>query len=293
MVWIVTLLVLLLWAGASISAQPFITFERVDNAQVRLSWTQTLDAYALERASALSSPIVWGDVGNVELSGDENSYVVTLSLERQFFRLKLDRADKIVGLGEEGGELALELMRPPNPFGKELAFSVNLLPANGTIKREDGSPVLEEEVLSLGELLALTYTPAGNAGVSTFSYSVDYGDGLIATVTVELKVLPSGNGEEGLALVGGIWDDILVGGTTSDNMTGMQGADHFVIVEGATGNNVLTDFSVEEGDLFDVRAALASLDVDETGAALDPFVSFLFDGTNTLVEFDLGALPIT
>jgi hypothetical protein len=52
---------------------------------------------------------------------------------------------------------------------------------------------------------------------------------------------------------------------------------------------VLTDFSMKEGDSFDVRAALASLNIEETGAALDPFVNFLFDGANTRVEFDLGA----
>ena len=286
---VVILLVYYFGAVPSISAQPVITFERVNTAQVRLSWTQPVEAYALERALTLSSPIVWGDVEGVEVSESENSYMVNLPIEEQYFRLKLDRADKVVGLGEQGGKVALELLVPPNPLGKGLAISVQQLPTNGSIQKEDDTPVSEGEILSLADLQGLTFTPDGNAGVSTFSYSVDYGDVFIATVTVELQVVSIGDGEQGLTLTGGIWDDILVAGTSSDTLTGNQGADRFVIVNGATGNQVLTDFSVEHGDLFDVRAALASLNVEENGAALDPFVDFEFDGTHTLAEFDLGA----
>jgi hypothetical protein len=171
-----------------------------------MSWAQTPDEYALEQALTLSSPIVWGDVEGVELSDNEYSYVVTLPLEEQYFRLKLDRADKVIGLGDQGGEVALKLARPPNPFGKGLTISVNLLPTNGAIKRNDGSPVLEEEILSLADLQGLTFTPVGNAGVSTFSYSVDYGDGIIDNVTVNLNVTSPGSGGEGLTLIGDIWE---------------------------------------------------------------------------------------
>ncbi|MFA9274719.1 MAG: retention module-containing protein [Candidatus Aquirickettsiella gammari] len=100
------------------------------------------------------------------------------------------------------------------------------------------------------------------------------------------------NGQDGVAdilfgyagndtITGNGGDDVLIGGTGSDNLTGGSGADifkWFLNDNGSTATpavDTITDFN--GGDRLDLRDLLSG----ETGATLDKFMHFNFDGTNT------------
>ena len=81
-------------------------------------------------------------------------------------------------------------------------------------------------------------------------------------------------------LLGGDGDDILIGGVGDDILTGGGGADVFRWLVNDTGHDVVTDFSIAEGDVLD----LSDLLVAEENGSLDQYLSFSFAGGNTLIQ---------
>jgi len=107
---------------------------------------------------------------------------------------------------------------------------------------------------------------------------------LVSTEATEVDEIPSG-----LTLIGTEESDILVGSISSDTMTGNSGADTFVFVANDTGDNVITDFNAEEGDVLDFTDLFSLLSIsDESGATLDDYLNFSFDGVNTNIGIDLN-----
>lgn len=105
------------------------------------------------------------------------------------------------------------------------------------------------------------------------------GDSVESTLTINLvgmgaadSILSGGTGDD--ALNGGAGDDILIGGAGSDELAGGLGADTFVWrladVGDGTGpapHDVVTDFSVAEGDVLDLSSVLS--DASTTVIAVD------------------------
>jgi Ca2+-binding RTX toxin-like protein len=88
------------------------------------------------------------------------------------------------------------------------------------------------------------------------------------------------NGQEG--------DDTLMGGNGIDSLTGGTGKDTFVLAE--TGDDVIKDFSVTEGDLIDLSALLTLF--NPTTDHLEDFLSIDMGKTNKIsisVDIDGGA----
>lgn len=105
------------------------------------------------------------------------------------------------------------------------------------------------------------------------------GDSVESTLTINLvgmgaadSILSGGTGDD--ALNGGAGDDILIGGAGSDTLAGGLGADSFVWRLADVGDgtdpaphDVVTDFSVAEGDVLDLSSVLS--DASTTVIAVD------------------------
>jgi hypothetical protein len=103
--------------------------------------------------------------------------------------------------------------------------------------------------------------------------------------------LDGGTGND--ILVGGAGDDVLVGGTGNDSLTGGTGADHFVYgirsnsadpssVVGTTGNDVVADYRLAEGDVLHIVDSLGRIgDVD----ALEAVVTLASGAAGTTLTF--------
>ncbi|MGK0239828.1 MAG: hypothetical protein ACI92G_003310, partial [Candidatus Pelagisphaera sp.] len=74
-------------------AQPDLSIQSVpgDPNQVEVSWEKGDLYYALERAALLYPSIVWEDVQNVQVNGNEMTLVVTVSGQPLLYRLRLDQ----------------------------------------------------------------------------------------------------------------------------------------------------------------------------------------------------------
>jgi len=93
-------------------------------------------------------------------------------------------------------------------------------------------------------------------------------------------------------LIGGSGNDVLVGGAGFDQLTGNAGADHFVLTNG-DGPDVITDFTVAQGDVLDISDVLAGAQITASQFAASPgsFLSFVQSGTATNVILDLDGVP--
>ena len=87
-------------------------------------------------------------------------------------------------------------------------------------------------------------------------------------------------GEADDLLFGNGGDDTLVGGTGDDTLRGGEGGDRFVL----DGNDVISDFSVADGDILDLEAGLGSIAFADSAAGLTMTVADAF--TVTLIGLD-------
>jgi len=79
-------------------------------------------------------------------------------------------------------------------------------------------------------------------------------------------------------LIGDMGDDLLIGG---------DGADTFIWLDGDSGTDHVSDFSLAEGDVLDL-SDLLQLNV---GDNLDDYLDFSSDGTNTTIEIHVNGDP--
>jgi hypothetical protein len=84
---------------------------------------------------------------------------------------------------------------------------------------------------------------------------------------------------------GGIGSDTLTGGDGNDTLTGGAGADTFIWQDGDAGIDTIKDFSFAEGDKLDLSDILADL---TTGDALDDYLNFSYDNSNTTIDVFVG-----
>lgn len=87
-------------------------------------------------------------------------------------------------------------------------------------------------------------------------------------------------GEADDLLFGNGGNDTLIGGEGADTLRGGEGADRFVL----DGDDVISDFSVADGDILDLDAGLGSITFADSAAGLAMTVADTF--TVTLVGFD-------
>lgn len=83
-------------------------------------------------------------------------------------------------------------------------------------------------------------------------------------------------------LSGGMANDILVGGSGVDVLSGGGGADTFIFDETDLGEDTITDFNPEEGDVIDLSGVLSG----ESGL-VDDYVQFSSGATNTVLALNL------
>jgi hypothetical protein len=175
-----------------------LSVEALDNDQVQLSWSQSVDSYHLEKASPLSSPSVWVNVqAEVVTSGGTNTLVTDIAGLNQFYRLRLDIPNTTVALGEGSGEVPLGFKSPPNPTGADLVTTITDIPTNGTLKKKDSTIVTADTIVTIAELMELTFTLAEvSEGLedSDLIYIIDYGEGVVVSVTVSFKIVESSSG---------------------------------------------------------------------------------------------------
>ncbi|HEV2693593.1 MAG TPA: cadherin-like domain-containing protein [Verrucomicrobiae bacterium] len=93
------------------------------------------------------------------------------------------------------------------------------------------------------------------------------------------NVLIGGAGND--RLVGGALGDILVGGRGSDRLHGGGGNDLFIISGTNSGNDIVEDFIVTNGDALDISRVLLG-----TAWQLTNYVQLVTDGTNTYVDIN-------
>ncbi|QSX34059.1 VCBS domain-containing protein [Shewanella avicenniae] len=86
-------------------------------------------------------------------------------------------------------------------------------------------------------------------------------------------------------LLGGEGNDLLYGGQGNDILTGGSGIDTFVWVAGDTGTDVITDFSISEGDKLDISDLLQWNGSDDLGS----YLGFIVDQANSTVTIEIDA----
>lgn len=187
-----------------ILGQQDLTFETNQSGdQLLLSWPSG-GSYLLERAAIDGSLDVWSNEMNNVITERGRQFVgLNPSDGPQFFRLRLDIPNTKLTFGEGAGETSLHLPAPPNPKETDLIVTITEIPDTGTIKKMDGTVVTADTILTVTELLELTFTPRENAqtqakgngalqmqdesaGSSLLRYTIDYGDDLVVSVTVEI-----------------------------------------------------------------------------------------------------------
>ena len=92
-------------------------------------------------------------------------------------------------------------------------------------------------------------------------------------------------GSAGDLLGGSNGADVLVGGPGSDRLTGGAGADRFVYLGTGDGEDTITDFSMEDGDVIDLSNVL-----DGASTELVDYVRIQFLGTKAVLEVDAKGL---
>ena len=125
----------------------------------------------------------------------------------------------------------------------------------------------------------------------TFSYTVSDGNGGTATASVSVLVNGVTNNTIATNIFGGDTDDTFTSFSGKTVMTGGGGADTFVLDTDALSNvglaDVLTDYSLSEGDEVDVSALLSNVLGHEASAAEDlAKLSVLTHGSDTFVKVD-------
>ncbi len=101
------------------------------------------------------------------------------------------------------------------------------------------------------------------------------------------------NGTDGIDLIYGDGDDILIGNggddvidgnSGNDSMTGGTGADTFILNAPGNGVDTITDYNQAEGDVLDLSQVLTGFDPNSD--VLDDFLQVTTDGSNATVSVD-------
>jgi VCBS repeat-containing protein len=105
---------------------------------------------------------------------------------------------KLLTLAEDAAPTPLNIAAPTDIDGDPLTLLVNTLPdsTKGQIRLNDGSIVTAGQSLSVAELTSLVFAPAPNANGSagSFSYTVNDGQGGIASQSITLDITPDNTG---------------------------------------------------------------------------------------------------
>ena len=85
-------------------------------------------------------------------------------------------------------------------------------------------------------------------------------------------------------------DDEIYGGAGNDTMTGGPGSDRFVFTAADIGStpetDTIIDFNTSMGDILDLSQLLIGLSPTPDGAELATYLSFTFNGTDTIIQID-------
>jgi VCBS repeat-containing protein len=229
------------------------------------------------------------DQGNNGAGGalsDTDSINITVTPENDAPQAE---ADKMVILPESAGATSMEIEAPTDVDGDSLSATVTALPANGAVKLAGGAAVSSGDVLSIADLVGLTFTPGlGSDGTtSIFSYEVSDGNGGTDTADVSLSVndaggsLTGGSGND--VLIGASADDTLTGNTGNDFLTGGSGDDTFVFADGDDADSII-DFVAGAGtdDIIDLTGQSAVSNFAGVQAAASQV------GADTLIDFGGG-----
>jgi Ca2+-binding RTX toxin-like protein len=226
---------------------------------------------------------------------------------------------------------ATEILDGQNVGGITLDYTINVDGTVNIVGLQDGWVFLVETTNSFSALQIDSLNTTGNYKLGVFSYGessagdpVDLsynivgidGDGdtvsgsLAATLypasatqsgvndgtpndtltgTINTDYLLGNLGDDVLSGLGG--DDVLVGGAGTDTLTGGSGADRFVLTNG-DGPDLITDFTVAQGDVLDISDVLAGAEITAAEFASSPgsFLSFVQNGLNTNVVLDLDGV---
>ncbi|SEM89089.1 type I secretion C-terminal target domain (VC_A0849 subclass) [Palleronia pelagia] len=79
-------------------------------------------------------------------------------------------------------------------------------------------------------------------------------------------------------------DDLLYGGSGNDTVTGGNGADTYFFLDGETGSDTITDFSIADGDALNLADMLSLF--DPLTDILTDFVEITDSGSNSIVKID-------
>jgi Ca2+-binding RTX toxin-like protein len=226
---------------------------------------------------------------------------------------------------------ATEIMDGQNVNGIILDYTINPDGTVNIVGLQSGWVFAIETTNSFSALQIDSLSSTGNYKLGVFSYGessagdpVDLsygivgvdGDGDTVTGTIEATLYPAGATKSGLNdetpddtltgndnvnyLLGNLGndilsglggDDVLVGGAGTDTLTGGLGADRFVLTNG-DGPDLITDFSVVQGDILDISDVLAGAEITAAEFALSPgsFLSFVQSGDDTNVVLDLDGV---
>jgi Ca2+-binding RTX toxin-like protein len=166
-----------------------------------------------------------------------------------------------------------------------------------TLNTNDGNPTINVSngaTLVDGTYPSISFTlPADAADSGTFElrYTVPSGvaedfviNDLQVTGPAQSTIITGTTGDD--ILVGTANSDVIVGGAGNDTLTGGAGADVFKWelgndgAVGAPAADIITDFSVAEGDVLDLKDLL----IGENAGNLTNFLHFEESGANTIVH---------
>jgi hypothetical protein len=146
-------------------------------------------------------------------------------------------------------------------------------------------PLTALNVSTLSEATTKTITASvTKTGVTATSNVFTYNDDLTGSFGNDTLV-----GTVGIDTIsGGIGNDTLQGGFGNDVLIGGAGADTFKWIQGETGADVISDFSVSEGDKLDFSAIVGNTGPATLSTAVTAnSVNYYQDGTdNTIVKID-------
>ncbi|WP_120497498.1 VCBS domain-containing protein [Kiloniella sp. EL199] len=127
---------------------------------------------------------------------------------------------------------------------------------------------------------------------SSRTIEVTVSDGIEDSDVISTTVSVIGN-SPGLDIIGNSEDDVLTGteandliagGHGEDTLNGGAGADVFIFRNGETGNDIITDFSIDQGDILHLGELLSA----ETRDSLDQYLHFTQSGAGTRIEIDVN-----
>jgi len=187
-----------------------------------------------------------------------------------------------------------------------LSFAISVKDENplhaadtGTVQCLVYDPAANTAVISAAESLRLTAHAAvvkGSAiaadlGAQSGGHQLAAPSGLLTAAAYTASYVPAFGQDRVHFLLGGARQDYLTGGMLADTisgsggddeLTGSGGADRFVITSADDGNDSINDFTVADGDVLDLAAAL-----NGTSRLLSDYVRITRSGADALLGVDV------